>query len=78
VDEQALLESLQAGHLAGAALDVFAQEPPTGSSLLQHPAVIATPHMGAQTREAQARAGRDIATEVLAALQGRPLRWRVI
>jgi D-3-phosphoglycerate dehydrogenase len=45
--------------------------------LVNNPAVIATPHIGAQTVEAQARAARDIASEVLAALQGQPLRWKV-
>ncbi|MFQ5921795.1 MAG: hydroxyacid dehydrogenase [Anaerolineales bacterium] len=78
VDEQALLAALESGHLSGAALDVFSEEPPQDSPLLQHPNMIATPHIGAQTREAQAKAGRDIATEVLAALNGEPLRWRVV
>jgi D-3-phosphoglycerate dehydrogenase len=40
--------------------------------------MIATPHIGAQTHEAQVKAGRDIASEVLAALNGEPLRWRVV
>ena len=77
VDEEALLEALEQGRLAGAALDVFATEPPGRSPLLEHPAVVATPHVAAQTVEAQRRAACDIATEILAALRGDPLRWRV-
>ncbi len=78
VDEQALLDALETGHLAGAALDVFSREPPGESKLLVHPKVVSTPHIGAATTEAQAKAGRDIAGEVVAALNGEPLRWRVI
>lgn len=78
VDEEALLAALESGKVAGAALDVFAAEPPGESPLVNHPRVICTPHIGAQTQEAQARAGYDIATEIIAALKGEPLRWRVI
>jgi D-3-phosphoglycerate dehydrogenase len=77
IDERALLDALKSGKVAAAALDVFSSEPPTMDELIQHPRVIATPHIGAQTAEAQARASKDIAEEVLAALHGEPLRWRV-
>lgn len=78
VDEPALLLALETGRLAGAALDVFAEEPPRLAALIQHPAVISTPHIAAQTVEAQTRAAVDIAEETLAALRGEPLRWRVV
>lgn len=77
IDERALLAALNAGRVAGAALDVFEQEPPGASELVTHPNVVATPHIAAQTAEAQSRAAKDVAEEVLAALQGKPLRWRV-
>jgi D-3-phosphoglycerate dehydrogenase len=78
VDEAAVLEALEAGHLAGVALDVYAEEPPGELPLRRHPNVVLTPHIGAQTREAQSKAALDIAGEVLAALRGEPLRWRVV
>lgn len=77
IDEDALLRALNSGQVAGAALDVFAQEPPGESPLVAHPNLVATPHIGAQTREAQTRAALDVAEEVLNALHGRPLRWQV-
>jgi D-3-phosphoglycerate dehydrogenase / 2-oxoglutarate reductase len=78
IDEEALLSALQSGQVAGAALDVFSLEPPGKTELVLHPHVIATPHIGAQTAEAQVRAATDIATEILAALNGEKLRWKVV
>jgi D-3-phosphoglycerate dehydrogenase len=70
VDEPALLAALENKHLGGAALDVFAEEPPTDTRLVSHPRVVATPHIGAQTREAQERVATETAKMVLAALDG--------
>jgi D-3-phosphoglycerate dehydrogenase len=77
IDESALLNALNNGKVAGAALDVFGQEPPGLTETVSHPRVIATPRIGAQTAEAQSRASEDIANEVLSALQDKPLRWKV-
>jgi D-3-phosphoglycerate dehydrogenase len=77
IDEAALLEGLKSGKVAAAGLDVFAAEPPGATELVLHPRVVCVPHIGAQTVEAQARAADDIATEILAALDGKQLRWKV-
>ena len=77
IDEAALVAALNRGKVAGAALDVFGLEPPGLTEAVSHPRVIATPHIGAQTVEAQSRASEDIAAEVLSVLQGRTLRWKV-
>jgi len=78
IDESALLDALERGKVSGAALDVFAQEPPGASALVAHPNVIATPHIGAQTAESQTRVAEHILEEVLRALRGESLRWRVV
>jgi D-3-phosphoglycerate dehydrogenase len=70
VDETALLAALESGHLAGAALDVYEQEPPNRPELARHPRVVATPHIGAQTDEAQERIAVETANMVIAALAG--------
>ncbi len=71
VDERALVNALRDGRLAGAALDVFAQEPPSASNpLLVFDQVVATPHLGASTVEAQDKAGTSIAEMVRLALRG--------
>jgi len=77
IDENALLAALTSGKVAGAALDVFTEEPPGKTETILHPRVIGTPHIGAQTAEAQSRAGDDIASEILNVLQNKPLRWKV-
>jgi D-3-phosphoglycerate dehydrogenase / 2-oxoglutarate reductase len=69
IDETALLEALESGTVAGAALDVFGTEPYSGP-LLQHDAVVVTPHLAASTGEAQDRAGVIVAEQVAAALEG--------
>jgi D-3-phosphoglycerate dehydrogenase len=70
VDEAALAEAIEAGQVAGAALDVFAAEPITESPLFAVPQVVVTPHLGASTREAQDKAGETIAEQVGLALAG--------
>ena len=70
VDEDALADALRSGKVAGAALDVFSEEPYSGP-LLELENVVATPHLGASTEEAQDRAGVIVAEQVAAALDGR-------
>ncbi len=69
VDEAALLEAIENGKVAGAALDVFEEEPPSDRALVDHPAVVATPHLGASTREAQVNVALSAAQLVVDYLQ---------
>ena len=64
VDEDALKENLESGHVASAALDVFVNEPPKGSSLLGTKNLILTPHLGASTTEAQEKVALQIAEQI--------------
>ena len=70
IDEDALAEAIRDGRVGGAALDVFTSEPTTESPLFELPQVVATPHLGASTREAQDKAGDTIANQVQLALAG--------
>src|SRR6266581_3409155 len=74
IDEEALLNALQENRLAGVALDVFSQEPVGDNVILQqllaHERVIATPHLGASTEEAQLGVATDVAEQIVAVLRG--------
>jgi D-3-phosphoglycerate dehydrogenase / 2-oxoglutarate reductase len=70
IDDDALLAALDGGRVAGAGLDVHAQEPPKDWRLAKHPKVLALPHLGASTKEAQERVGTDIAQQVRDYLKG--------
>ena len=77
VDEDALIQALDDGKLAGAAIDVFTKEPPADYRLALHPKIVATPHLGASTVEAQAAVTREVVEQVLAVLHGQPARFTV-
>ena len=74
VEEAALLDALNAGRIAGAALDVFTKEPPAegtpARALIAHPCVVATPHLGASTEEAQVNVAVDVAEQIAEVLRG--------
>lgn len=79
VDEPALLAALESGILGGAALDVFASQPPeVDNPLLRHPRLVATPHMGAHTDGATNAMGWMALNDCLAVLRGEEPRYRVI
>lgn len=74
IDEDALVEALDAGTIAGAGIDVFTSEPPQPDSsatrLIAHPRVVATPHLGASTKEAQENVSIDVCEQVVSILSG--------
>ena len=72
IDEKALCDALNQGRLAGAAVDVFSEEPVQDNILLKSDKVITTPHLAASTIEAEASASIDIAEQVMAVLEGHP------
>lgn len=77
IDEEALYRAIQEGIVHGAALDVFMQEPPFTSPLLDLPQVIATPHLGASTYEAQVNVAVDVAEGIVKALHNEPVATAV-
>jgi D-3-phosphoglycerate dehydrogenase / 2-oxoglutarate reductase len=76
IDERALKDAIKSGKVAGAALDVFEEEPPSSGEreLLELEEVVVTPHLGASTEEAQKAAAINIAEEVINALMNKPVR----
>jgi len=77
IDEQDLAAAIESGHVAGAALDVFVDEPPTDRRLVDLPKVLATPHLGASTDEAQEMVSIEAAELVVAYLQRNEIRCAV-
>lgn len=75
IDETALANALDGGHVAGVALDVYEKEPPgAGHRLYRHPRCVFTPHLGGQTVDAQRRVATDVAESVGRALSGGEIR----
>ncbi len=77
IDEEAVLKALESGKVAGAAFDVFVKEPPGDLPLLKHPKVIATPHLGASTEEAQEKVAKQIGEELADFFKGRGIAGAV-
>lgn len=77
IDEEALFRAVEEGRVAGAAVDVFTQEPAKDNILFKSKKIIVTPHLGASTVEAQAGVSVEIAEQVLAVLEGRSARYAV-
>jgi D-3-phosphoglycerate dehydrogenase len=77
IDEEALAKAVKEKRVAGAAIDVFAIEPTTKSVLFESDNIIATPHLGASTTEAQAMVAKDIANQIIDVFKGQPARYSV-
>ena len=77
LDEAAVADGLRSGLLGGAGIDVFENEPPVGSPLLDAPNTVLTPHLGASTAEAQVLVSEEVATQLLDVLEGRSARYAV-
>lgn len=77
INEKDLKKAIEKGKVQGAALDVFTKEPAVDNELLELPQVVATPHLGASTEEAQFAVAKDVAEEVLRVLKGEPVKTAV-
>jgi D-3-phosphoglycerate dehydrogenase / 2-oxoglutarate reductase len=77
IDEESLAAALREGRVAGAAVDVFTEEPATANPLIQAPNLVTTPHLGASTAEAQERVAVDVAEQIAAVLRGEPAQYAV-
>jgi len=77
IDEEALYAALEEGRVAGAAIDVFTEEPAVNNILVKSDKVIVTPHLGASTAEAQTTVAVDVAEQILEVLKGRPARYAI-
>jgi D-3-phosphoglycerate dehydrogenase / 2-oxoglutarate reductase len=77
IDEEALVRAIQAGRVAGAALDVFEQEPVANKDLLQNPNIIVTPHLGASTVEAQEKVAEEVSAEIIEIFESQNIQHAV-
>ena len=77
IDEEALFKAIEEGRVAGAAIDVFVEEPAKDSVLFKSDKILVTPHLAASTVEAQAGAALDVAEQIIAVLKGEPARYAV-
>jgi len=77
INEEALAKAVKEGRVAGAAIDVFSNEPVTESVLFEYDKIIVTPHLGASTAEAQVTVAMDVAEQVVNVLRGQPARYAV-
>jgi D-3-phosphoglycerate dehydrogenase / 2-oxoglutarate reductase len=77
IDEADLAAALKSERVAGAGIDVYTAEPPTGNPLLDAPNTVLTPHLGASTEEAQVAVAEEVAEQILDVLDGRPAKYAV-
>lgn len=74
IDEKALVQAIESGHVAGAALDVFEKEPAVDQEILGNPNIIVTPHLGASTVEAQEKVAQEVSAEIIEILETQSIR----